>query len=78
MYEVQLEEQADANWLRYANQLSTRIVALNAVTDNPDSSDDSARLVITHYVHFADSPQFADLPISGLPNIEYHGGRCDI
>ena len=45
MYEEQLEEQADVNWLRYANQISTRIVALNIFTDNPDSSDDSARPV---------------------------------
>ena len=43
MYTVQLEEQADVIWLRHANQLCTRIVPVNVDTDNPDTSDDSAR-----------------------------------
>ena len=58
MYIVQLEEQADVTWRRHANQLRTRIVPVNIDTDNPDTSDDSARSVV-------DTPQI-------LPNSQTH------
>ena len=42
-YKVKLEEQTDVIWRRHANQLCARIVPINVHTDNPDTSDDTAR-----------------------------------
>ena len=46
LYKVQLEEQADVIWQRHANQLHTRIVPVNMDTDNPNTSDESAKPVV--------------------------------